>query len=164
MIADNILIDQLVPQSVLKDGDLVLYPATLKESEDYILKMACKDKYNVSPKEQLARGLQFVKYTWIAKNEDGVGGVLFMCYLEHMSWWTLDAYKEDSVNNRGDWSFRAGRLVIDWFFRNHNVQDLYTIHKKENHAATKLCERLGFKARYTNPQFTIFRIRRNLWV
>ena len=161
---DTLLIEPVVYPSSLRDGELILTPTTLKESEDYILKLACKDRYNVTPKDQLARGLQYVKYVWIGKNSDGVGGVLFMCYLDHMNWWTLDAYKEDSVDNKqGDWSYRAGRLAIDWFFENHNVKELYTLHRTDNRAATKVCHMLGFEDKFLNPEFIILSIRRLKW-
>lgn len=161
---DGLILDEVINPTVLKDRDLLLMPSTLRESADYILKMACKDRYNKTPREELSRGLQFVKYVWICKNSDGVGGVVFMCYLDHMNWWTLDAYKDESVDNKsGDWSYRSARLVIDWFFESHREKELHTLHRTDNHAATKMCERLGFEKKYLNPEFIILSLRRSKW-
>ena len=151
--------------SALVESDCVLYPGTYREHKDYLLKLAGLDKHNRTPQEQLEKGLEFIKYLWVGKAAGELGGVLFICYLKHMDWWTLDAYKDSNIDNRdGDWSFRAANLVMDWFFKNHAVNDLYTIHRVENHAATKMCERLGFKVRYANPGFIILKKRRDLWV
>lgn len=164
MILDPLTLQPVFSSQILSDGALRLEQIEPVEAQEYILKLACKDRYNVTPREQLSKGLEHIKYAWICKNEDGVGGVAFMCYLEHMNWWTLDAYKEDSVDNKhGDWSFRTGRLAIDWFFTNNISDSLYTIHRTQNRGATKVCQRIGFEIKYANPQFVILKMRRNTW-
>lgn len=165
MILDTDTLMQEAMPEVLHENNVTLYPGTYREHKEYLLKLAGIDRYNRTPREQLEKGLEHIKYLWLGKASGEIGGILFMCYLKHMGWWTLDAYKDPAIDNRdGDWSYRGAKLVIDWFFKNHTVNDLYTIHRVENHAATKMCERLGFKVRYANPQFIILKKRRDLWV
>lgn len=157
---------EILPEAeVLKDNDILLVPGSMKENKDLVLKFAMGDRYSQTPEPQLERGLEFVKYLWLGKANEEIGGVLFLCFLDHMNWWTLDAYKNDKHDNAdGNYSYRAGKLVMDWFFQNiESADELHTIHRRANHAATKVCERLGFKEKYLNPEFMIMHLRRKEW-
>src|SRR5687768_9822795 len=105
----------------LRDGDISLEPVKLENVKDLLMKYAAGDKFNKTPEAQLEKGLELVKYTWICRAEGKVGGIVVICFLDHMNWWTLDAYKNDEHDNReGDFSYRAGMMAIDWFFKSHD--------------------------------------------
>jgi hypothetical protein len=149
---------------VLKDGDITLIPSTLKESKELILKFAMGDRYNKTPTEQVIKGMELIKYVWIGMSNGDIGGVIFMFHLVNTTqWWTLDAYKNNEHDNRlGDFSFRSGRLVVDWFFQNHPFEkEIYTMHPTSNRAAKKVCERLGFQIKYDNPEWNVLNLRRS---
>lgn len=149
----------------LKDGDITLVPGSLPAEIGLVMKFAMGDRYNQTPEPQLVKGLEFVKHLWIGKVNQEIGGVVMLCYLENLQKWTLDAYKgEDHDNRFGDYSFRSGRLVIDWFFKNIEEDKLITIHRVENRAATRLCERLGFTITHKlGEEFTVLTLEREQW-
>ena len=131
---------------ILSDGEITLFPST---DTEYLLKLARTNKYTHCTEEELVKSLDYVKYAWNGYAGRTLSGIVYLCYLPRYDWWTLDAYKEDEllkfINNKGDFSYRAGKLVIDWFFKNVNSKTLYTVHERENRGATVVCKRLGFK-------------------
>lgn len=152
----------LVANPCLTDGNLVLTPATLEEAKDLILVMAGQDRFNKTPREELERGLEHIKHVWFAGVNGVLIGVCFMTRLPNLNWWTFDAYANENIDNRvGDDSFRVGRLVTRWFFDTHGCNELYTMHRTKNRAATRVCRRIGFKEKFTNPEFNILSMRRN---
>lgn len=165
MIVDT-LGDEILPAScALMDSEVVLYPGSLPEDIGVVMKFAMGDRYNQTPEPQIVKGLEMMKYLWIAKVNGELSGVLMLCYLENLNKWTLDAYKGNEHDNRvGDYSFRAGRLVIDWFFKNITEDKLMTMHRTDNHAATKMCERLGFEVTHKLGEvFTFLTLKRESW-
>lgn len=157
--------DEIIPDAeVLKDNDIILTPGSLPEDIELVMKFALGDRYNETPEPQLVKGLELVKYLWIGKVNESIGGVVMICFLDKLDWWTLDAYKNSEHDNRdGDYSFRAGRLVIDWFFTNMDADSLRTMHRTDNVLATKMCERLGFEKTHHNPEFVVLRLMRDKW-
>ena len=149
----------------LKDGDITLVPGSLPADIGLVMKFAMGDRYNQTPEPQLVKGLELVKHLWIGKVGDEIGGIIALCWLHNLQKWSLDAYKSNEHDNRlGDYSFRAGRLVIDWFFKNIDDDKLITIHRSANHAATKLCERLGFEITHKlGDEFTVLTLTRDIW-
>lgn len=164
MILDT-LGDEVLPESeVLSDGEITLHPGSLPADIGPVMKFAMGDRYNRTPEPELVKGLELCKYLWIAKAGDVIGGVLMLCFLDKLNWWTLDAYKNsEHDNNAGDYSYRAGRLVIEWFFKNFDSKELRTMHRTANHAATKICERLGFETSHLNQEFIILKLEREKW-
>lgn len=157
---------EILPEiETLKEGDITLTPGSLPEDIGIVLKFAMGDRYNQTPEPQLVKGLEFMKYLWIGRANESIGGVLMLCYLENIQKWTLDAYKNNEHDNKeGDYSFRSGRLVIDWFFNNLQEDKLITIHRTANRLATKLCERLGFEITHKlGDEFTILTLERDTW-
>lgn len=150
---------------VLKDGDITLIPGSLPKDIGIVMKFAMGDRYNKTPEPQIVKGLELMKHLWIGKVNEAIGGVLMLCYLENLQKWSLDAYKGNDFDNRlGDYSFRAGRLVVDWFFRNITEDKLITMHRTVNRSATKLCERLGFEVTHKlGEEFTVLTITRGQW-
>ena len=146
MILDTLGDEILKEAEGLVDGDIVLTPGSLPEDIGLVMKFAMGDRYNQTPEPQLVKGLEFVKYLWIGEANGVIGGVLMLCWLENLQCWTLDAYKNSEHDNTlGDYSYRSGRLVIDWFFRNVDAKELRTMHRTDNKLATKVCQRLGFE-------------------
>ena len=159
--------EEVLPETPgLRDGDIILQPGSLPADIGLVMKFAMGDRYNQTPEPQIVKGLELVKYLWIGKANDSIGGVVMLCWLENLQCWSLDAYKSDDHDNRfGDYSFRSGRLVIDWFFKNIENDKLITIHRTANYAATKLCERLGFEITHKlGDAFTVLTLTREAWV
>lgn len=158
--------DEILPEAVgLHDGEITLIPGSLPKDIGIVMKLAMGDRYNQTPEAQVVKGLEFVKYLWVGESKGVVGGVVMLCWLENLQCWTLDAYKNDSHDNKlGDYSFRAGRLAIDWFFKNIVSNKLMTIHRTANYAATKVCQRLGFEITHKlGDAFTVLTITREKW-
>ena len=132
----------------LTDREIELEPSTVEDNREYLLKLAVQDKFNRTDLDKLTEGLKLIRYIWVGRAHGIRGGIVFICFIPSLNFWTLDAYKEDHalrlVNTQGDFSFRAATLVIDWFFKTH-AEDLYTIHRVENRGATIVCKRLGFE-------------------
>ncbi len=161
MILDS-LGDQVLPSAkVLTDGEIILTPGSLPEDIELVMKFALGDRYNQTPEEHLVKGLELCQYLWIGKANGVIGGVIMICFLDKLNWWTLDAYKNNEHDNReGDFSYRAGKLVTNWFFENFDSNEIHTIHRTDNRGATKVCERLGFSEKHVNPEFVYMRMRR----
>jgi hypothetical protein len=127
---------------ILTDGDI-----TLEQTEDksYLVELMGKDKYHVLDDKKL----EYVRFLWVGRVSGVLGGVIYFCYFPPQNWWTFDAYKEDErlkkLDNQGNFSYRAGKLAIDWFFEKGIAQELFTGHDIKNRGATIICKRLGFK-------------------
>lgn len=149
----------------LMEGEITLTPGSLPEDIGLVMKFAMGDRYNQTPEPQLVKGLELCKYLWIGRVDGVIGGIIALCYLENLDKWSLDAYKNDEHDNRiGDYSFRAGRLVRDWFFKKLGKDKLITIHRTQNFAATKVCERLGFEITHRlGDAFTVLTLERDVW-
>ena len=154
--------NEIIPEAeTLKDGDIILTPGSLPADIGLVLKFAMGDRYNQTPEPQLVKGLELCKYLWIGKANGVIGGVILICFLDRLNWWTIDAYKNSEHDNLlGDYSYRAGKLVADWFFGNFDENELHTIHKTDHRAATKVCQRIGFTEKNVNHEFTFMRMRR----
>ncbi len=162
----NTLGDEIVKEAeALKDGDIVLMPGSLPADIGIVMKFAMGDRYSQTPEPQLVKGLELVRHLWIGKANETIGGVVMLCWLHNLQKWSLDAYKGDDHDNKlGDYSFRSGRLVVDWFFKNIGEDKLITIHRTANRAATKLCQRLGFEITHRlGEEFTVLTITREAW-
>ena len=162
----NSLGEDILPEiNALADGEIALIPGSLPKDIEILLKFAMGDRYNQTPEEQLVKGLEFCKYLWIGKANGAIGGVVMLCYVENLQKWTLDAYKNHEHDNGiGNYSFRSGRLVIDWFFKNIQEDKLVTIHRTANRSATKLCEKLGFRITHKlGEEFTFLTLTREQW-
>lgn len=127
----------------LSDRELKLIPS---EDKEYIVYLANRNKYHLS--EVIGTSLDYIKHIWLGEVEGERAGVIYLCYLPNVCWWTLDAYKEDEalrkINPRGDFSYRAGKLVLKWFYENIG-KTIYTGHETLNRGATLVCKRLGFE-------------------
>jgi hypothetical protein len=165
MILDT-LGDQITPETPgLSDQEIILQPGSLPADIGLVMKFAMGDRYNKTPEPQLVKGLEFVKHLWIGKVNEEIGGVVMLCWLENLQKWTLDAYKNSEHDNKlGDYSFRAGQLVIDWFFKNIDASCLTTMHRTDNRLATKMCERLGFEITHKlGEEFVFLTLERETW-
>ncbi len=157
---------EIFPEAeILKDGDISLIPGSLPKDIGLVMKFAMGDRYNQTPEPQVVKGLELVKHLWIGKCGETIGGIVMLCWLDNLQKWSLDAYKGDELDNRfGDYSFRSGRLVIDWFFKNIHEDKLITMHRTANRPATKLCQRLGFEITHKlGEEFTFLTIERETW-
>lgn len=136
---------------VLKDKELKLTPFESKLDFDYLCSLIEHYKYNTIGSYERMRELldRYGREYWTGSSGVYKLGVIFLMYLAEMDEWTLDAY--DDIQNKqiadpkGDFSYRAGKLIIDYFFRTHDVKILTTRHDIRNRAATVVCKRLGFK-------------------
>lgn len=144
---------------VFVEGNITLTPS---DDYCYIIDLAQKYKYNTLSLHALNIACDFVKHIWVGTVNGVKAGVVFLCYIPAFNWWTLDAYKDDallkSLDNKGNFSYRSGRLVMDWFFK--NIRDeLYTAHEKQNRGATIVCKRLGFKESGYIKDFIVLKAR-----
>lgn len=115
----------------------------------YLTGMIRENPYNILNDRGIARFLTSVRYCFVGRVSGNLGGVVFFCHHEDSDRWTLDAYKDDQklkiLDNKGNFSYRAGVLAIDWFSKQGLTKMLYTMHEKENRGATIVCRKLGFK-------------------
>lgn len=132
--------------NLLLDAEIELVPS---HDKDYILKLALLNKFHTVKSLEINNALDYVRHIWVGYADGVKAGVVYLCYLPCYDWWTLDAYKEDDllkfINNAGNYSFRAGKLVMDWFFANIKHPELHTVHERANRGATVVCKKLGFK-------------------
>jgi RimJ/RimL family protein N-acetyltransferase len=130
---------------VLKDDVLTLIPS---EDKDYIYELAAKYKYNTIDSKDKAIAIidRYVKEIWVGESEGKRLGVIFLMYLPELDEWSLDAYVDDAAKGKNEFSYRAGKLIMDYFFENHEDNLLSTLHDVRNKPATAMCKRLGFKA------------------
>lgn len=87
-----------------------------------------------------------IRYFWIGEVQGRRAGLVYLCFMPGWDVWTLDAYRDDneSLYNRGDYSYRTGKLIMDWF-KESIGEDLYAMPHKQNRPAIFLAKRLGFK-------------------
>lgn len=143
---------------ILQDHEI-----TLEQTEDksYLVELVKQNKYNLLNDQGIKKGLEYIRFLWIGRASGVIGGVLFFCYIPHLNIWTFDAYKEDqrlkNLDNRGNFSYRAGRLVIDWFFTTEITRELFTMHDQKNRGATIVCKKLGFDTVGIENGFVIMR-------
>lgn len=139
------------------ERDFTLTPT---DDRSYLLELALSNKYNKLSEKDLTKSLGYIKYVWVGETKSRKAGVIFLCYIEPIDWWTLDAYKDDSLlkvlDNRGDFSYRSGTLITNWFMQTLK-KDLYTVHEEANRAATVVSKRIGFKEITTFDQFIILK-------
>lgn len=115
----------------------------------YIGDLAKRNRHRRGTDEAIETALQYVVHAWAGQAYGVRAGVVFLCFIPEVHVWTLDAYKDDEllkmINHKGDFSYRAGRLIMDWFFANIEADELYIIHSQDNRGAKRLSKRLGFK-------------------
>lgn len=145
----------------LVDRDITLRPS---DDREYLLELSKRYKLNKLNDSELTRSLEYVKHLWLGERLGTLAGVIYLCFIPNFNWWTLDAYKDDrllkSLDNKGDFSYRAGKLIIDWFFENKIDSTLYTVHEEANRGATIVCKRLGFKEVGLFDSFLILKLER----
>jgi len=131
---------------ILQEWDITL---TLTEDREYLSELIRKNKYSLLNDRGIQKLLEYVRYVWVGTTGGIPGGVLFFCYYPSVNRWTFDAYKEDellkSIDNKGNFSYRAGKLVLDWFFQQKFSETIFTMHDVTNRGATIVCKRLGFR-------------------
>lgn len=136
------------------------FTLTPTDDRSYLLQLALSNKYNKLSEKDLTKSLSYIKYAWIGEVRGQKAGVIFLCYIEPIDWWTLDAYKEDKLlkhlDNHGDFSYRSGTLITNWFMQTMK-KDLYTVHEVANRAATIVCKRIGFSPVTTFNQFIVLK-------
>lgn len=135
---------------LLKDEVVTLEPFKIEDDPLYLMDLVSKDRYNmVPPSMALELFKKYSVHLWKGYyNRAGkktLFCMVFLCYVAVQKRWYLDAYRDDSAVDKGstDLSYRAGRMVLDWFFLNYRT-DIFTSHSIKNVAATKICEKLGF--------------------
>ncbi len=154
MIEEN---KMMAEPEVMRNDGVSLAPASMEDFKDYVILLASKDKLNKTPREQLERGLELVRYMWVGGVNGTVGGVFLVSYLPNVQWWTLDIY-DDKVLSAVHPKFceTGGRMVMQWFFENHpESTEVHTTYPTSYKHMVGTLERLGFKRKYTNDQFVI---------
>lgn len=141
----------------LRNNELILKPTSLEESREYILLLADEDRYKRTPVQELDTPLQYVQNVWIAEVDGHRIGVLIICYIPELDWWTFDAYRDKNLDNKlGDYSYTAAKFVLNWFFNNPPVyKEIHAMHTIPNRAARMMCKRLGFKDKSIIDQINI---------
>lgn len=131
---------------ILQDGEIIL---ELTEDRKYLTELMLRNKYTILNERGVEKFLKYVRYVWVGRASGMLGGVLFFCFYPELNRWTFDAYKEDDklkvLDNKGDFSYKSGRLVVNWFFECKVSDKLFTMHDQKNRGATLVCKRLGFK-------------------
>ena len=140
----------LATLDILQNEKVKLIPFQYEGDFDYLIGIAMKYKYNITPKNMFLSLLkQYGVAFWNGYMENGVkGGVAYVCYYPEIGRYTFDAYRDNDLckqhNPKGDYSYEAGKLLVPYILRNiANI--LYTTHSIENRVATIMCKRLGFK-------------------
>ena len=131
--------------------ELVLIPQTLGENFDYLMDLAMEDKYSHVTREVLIPTLKYIKHLWVAEIDGLRSGIAFLTKIDDT--WMLHAYRDkvlDKDKLRGLYSYNTGLLVIEWFEKHYCTSKLFTSHHTTNKAATKMCERLGFRQTHTD--------------
>lgn len=130
---------------ILTDGAIKLVPGM---DLSYLTELALRYKYNWFNEYGIKVFSQNIKYFWKGYAGDVLGGLLFLQHI-HPGRWFFDAYKDDeklkALDNRGNFSYKSGRLVVDWFFERKISDGLFTAHDQRNRGATMVCKKLGFR-------------------
>lgn len=152
---------------MITDKEISLIPVDVKANRELILRIASANKHTHLTRERFAEALPFIKHTWIGHTRQKFCGVIVLCHLPQDNEWTLDAYKDDKtlkdIDNRGDFSYRSGRLVLDWFFKNKADEFIYSMHVKANRGATLICKRLGFEESGYIGDIIVLKLTRSKW-
>lgn len=140
---------------ILEDGDVKL---TLTNDRSYFYKLAKENKYTQGKVKNIILSIPYIKYLWVGEYQGIRGGVIYLSELP--IFWTMDAYKEDKLlkelNPQGDFSYRAGKLVSDWYFKNIG-KTLRVAPNTINRGAILVAKRLGFEFETTIEDFTILK-------
>jgi len=151
----------------LTDREIKLKYGRSDDADDYLISLAGKYKYSSLPPEERRKALCYIKHFWTGEAYGHRAGVVYICRYPEVDWWTLDAYRDDDVlkeiNTKGNYSYRAGKLVIDWFFEKKIAEDLLTMHDERNRAATLVCQKLGFEEDGFIQNFIRLKLRRSTW-
>ena len=133
----------------LNDGTVDLVPFNGMEDFDYLFKLADDYRFaDVGRQEVEALLYKHGLHFWsVCHKETGIkGGVIYISDLPQIGY-SLDAYKDDAtakaINNRGDFAYKAAKMVLKFFFE-HYEEVIFTTHTFKNRAATILNRRLGF--------------------
>lgn len=152
----------IVAVEKLQDDLVRLEPIVDSAGMKYLFSLMPKYKLDTNDHpSKIKVTLKYGKHFWLGRTESFVGmvrgGVIYLCYMPEYDIWTLDAYRDDqllrALNRRGNFSYRSGKLVMDWFFKTYR-KHLYTVHDLRNRAATLVCRRLGFEE-YSQPDTPI---------
>jgi hypothetical protein len=144
---------------ILQDHEIIL---TLTEDTTYLTDIALRSKYNLLNERGFRKYiLQYVKYVWIGETRGIRGGVVYFCFIPGINQWVFDAYKEDEklkvLDNKGNFSYRVGRILLGWFFERGIAQEIFTMHEVENRGATILCKKLDFKIDNYHDGFVVLK-------
>ena len=143
---------------ILRDGDVELIPGM---DLGYLTELALRYKYNWFNEYGIKVFSQNIKHFWKGYAKDVLGGVLFLQHIPPGKWF-FDAYKDDKklkiLDNRGNFSYKSGRLVVDWFFERRISDELFTAHDLRNRGATMVCKKLGFEETKILNGFVVMRI------
>jgi hypothetical protein len=146
---------------ILTDGEIVLQPGAELE---YFSELVQKYRFNCYNEYGITKAFGNIKHFWTGSTRGIPGGVLFVHYVPALGRWFFDAYKDDeklkNLDNRGDFSYKAGRLVINWFFEKGFSPELFTAHETANRGATLVCKRLGFRTEEIKNDFVVMKIGR----
>lgn len=155
---------------LLEDEVISLKPFTRMENYDYLVHLISTYRYShfitdSDIKNMLCRANT---HCWTAydKQSGFSFGVIYLTQLDKT--WTLDAYRDEPMTtilgNGNEYSYRAGKLVCDYFFSEVD-KVLLTAHSVKNRAATIICKKLGFKTHKVYDtyfgQFIILKKERN---
>lgn len=146
-----------IPQ--LKDSLVQLDPLSSSGDFEYLFSLMPKYRYNLGTRPQNRYlTIRYGRHFWVGRTDSFVGkvrgGVIYLCYFPQWDIWSFDAYRDDellkALNRRGNFSYHAGTLVMDWFFKTYQ-KNLITVHDVRSRASTAMCRRLGFVPRETRP-------------
>ena len=132
---------------VLKDDLVTLTPFTGDDVE-YLVQLRKQYKYNKLSDDE-ARNLipQYGKHFWKGSTDGVDFGVVWLSYIPMLGGWQLDSYRDDRLVKtlkRDDYSYRSGKLILDYFFNNIG-EEISTYHDKRSRAANIALRKLGFK-------------------
>jgi len=144
--------EAMLKAGILSDGKVWVRAITGADDFEYLMGLIPKYKYHLAETDSRNVTLKYAKHMWVAFADVGQEpkriGVIYLQYFPESDRWTLDAYRDhlsDSEDFRGDFSFRIGKLIVDWFCAHYPGLDLWTTHDHRNVAATKVCKRLNFR-------------------
>ena len=135
---------------VLQQGDLILMPFDPHDEIKYIMRLASLYRYHATKSEETVVDIidRYGRIFWKGEIKGESVGIIYLTYEPSYDEWQLHAYADMEVlkrlNPKGDYSYRAGRLAIQYFFDKFGNKYLYTVHNVANRAATIMCKRLGF--------------------
>lgn len=143
-----------MPQNpdIMGDQKVMLRPL---QDFNYLFELIQKYQFNRTEDTDFEKTvLKYGRYFWDARIDTLAGwtkaGVIYLCFYPQFNIWSLDAYRDNAlvkaISASADVSYRAGKLIVDWFFQHHrSFNSLWTSHDIRNRAATIVCKRLGFE-------------------